>query len=208
MIALVLSLSFILLTVVFRSIVIATKAIIMNLLSVGAAYGILVLVWQKGIGNEIFGFPQVDVIQAWLPVMLFAILFGLSMDYQVFMISRIRERYLQTGDTDDAVAYGLRTSAPLITGAALIMVAISSGFAAGEMVPTSQFGLGMAVAILLDATIVRSVLVPSTMKLLGDRNWYLPGFLSWLPKVRVDGEAAESPTSAAVPASAPAPDID
>ena len=186
-IALVLSLSFVLLTVVFRSIVIAVKAIIMNLLSVGVAYGILVLVWQKGVGNELFGFPQVDVIQAWLPVMLFAILFSLSMDYQVFMISRIRERYLQTGDNDEAVAYGLRSTAGLITGAALIMVAIFSGFTAGDLIPTSQFGFGMAVAILLDATIVRSVLVPSTMKLLGDPNWYLPGFLSWLPQVQVEG---------------------
>ena len=194
--ALVLGLSFILLTAVFRSIVIAIKAIIMNLLSVGAAYGILVLVWQKGIGNEIFGFPQVDVIQAWLPLMLFAILFGLSMDYQVFMISRIRERYFQTRDNDEAVAYGLRSTAGLITGAALIMVAIFSGFAAGDMVPTAQFGFGMAVAILLDATIVRSVLVPATMKLLGDRNWYLPSFLSWLPEIRVDGEVAESPLQA------------
>jgi RND superfamily putative drug exporter len=140
--------------------------------------------------------------------MLFAILFGLSMDYQVFMISRIRERYLQTRDNDEAVAYCLRATAGLITGAALIMVAIFSGFAAGEMVPTAQFEFGMAVAILLDATVVRSVLVSATMKLLDDRNWYLPGFLSWLPKVRVDGEAAESQTSAAVPASAPAPGID
>ena len=139
--ALVLALSFILLTVVFRSIVIPIKAIIMNLLSVGAAYGILVLVWQKGVGNEIFGFPQVDVIQAWLPIMMFAILFGLSMDYQVFMISRIRERYLQTGDNDEAVAYGLRSTGGLITGAALIMVAIFSGFAAGDLIPTSQFGV-------------------------------------------------------------------
>ena len=130
------------------------------------------------------------------------------MDYQVFMISRIRERYLQTGDTDDAVAYSLRTSAPLITGAALIMVAISSGFAAGEMVPTSQFRLGMAVAILLDATIVRSVLVPSTMKLLGDRNWYLSGFLSWLPEIRVDGDSPESPAGADVAATAPTSDSD
>ena len=162
-IAIVLALSFVLLTMVFRSIVIPTKAIIMNLLSVGAAYGILVLVWQKGVGNEIFGFPQGDVIQAWLPIMLFAILFGLSMDYQVFMISRIRERYLQTGDNDEAVAYGLRSTAWLITGAALIMVAIFSGFVAGDLVPTSQFGFGMAVAILLDATIIRSILVPASM---------------------------------------------
>ena len=191
-IALVLSLSFVLLTMVFRSIVIPAKAIVMNLLSVGAAYGILVLVWQLGVGNEIFGFPQVDVIQAWLPVMLFAILFGLSMDYQVFLISRIRERYLQTGDNDEAVAYGLRSTAGLITGAALIMVAIFAGFASGDMVPTAQFGFGMAVAILLDATIVRSILVPSTMKLLGDRNWYLPGFLTWLPQLQVDDDAGGS----------------
>jgi RND superfamily putative drug exporter len=184
--ALVLTLSFILLTLVFRSIVIPVKAIIMNLLSVGAAYGILVLVWQKGVGNEIFGFPQVDVIQAWLPIMLFAILFGLSMDYQVFLISRIRERYLQTGDNDEAVAYGLRSTAGLITGAGLIMVAIFSGFAAGDLVPTSQFGFGMAVAILFDVTIGRSALVPATMKLLGDRNWYLPGFLTGLPQLQVD----------------------
>ena len=185
--ALVLSLSFVLLTVVFHSIVIATKAIIMNLLSVGAAYGILVLVWQNGVGNEIFGFPQVDVIQAWLPVMLFAILFGLSMDYQVFLISRIRERYLQTHDNEEAVAHGLRTTGRLITGAALIMVAIFSGFAAGDMVPTAQFGFGMAVAILIDATIVRSILVPATMKLLGDWNWYLPGFLKRLPEWGAEG---------------------
>ena len=124
------------------------------------------------------------MIQAWIPVLLFAILFGLSMDYQVFLISRIRERYLQTGDNEEAVTYGLRSTAGLITGAALVMVAIFGGFAAGDLVPTAQFGFGMAVAILLDATIVRSVLVPSTMKLLGDRNWYLPGFLSWLSTCR------------------------
>ena len=187
---LVLALSFILLTMAFRSTVVPAKAIVMNLLSVGAAYGILVLVWQKGVGNELFGFPQVDVIQAWIPVMLFAILFGLSMDYQVFLISRIRERYLETGDNDEAVAYGLRSTAGLITGAALIMVAIFAGFAAGDLVPTAQFGFGMAVAILLDATIIRTVLVPSTMKLLGDRNWYLPGFLSWLPELQVEGDGA------------------
>ena len=188
-IALVLALSFVLLTLVFRSIVVPAKAIIMNLLSVGAAYGILVLVWQKGVGNEIFGFPQVDVFQAWLPIMMFAILFGLLMDYQVFLISRIRERYLQTGDNDEAVAYGLRSTAGLITGAALIMVAIFAGFSAGDLVSTAQFGFGMAVAILLDATVVRSVLVPSTMKLLDDRNWYLPDFLRWLPRLQVEGGA-------------------
>ena len=125
------------------------------------------------------------MIQAFLPILMFAILFGLSMDYQVFLISRIRERYLQTGDNDEAVAYGLRSTAGLITGAALIMVAIFAGFAAGDLVPTAQFGFGMAVAILLDATIVRSVLVPSTMKLLGDWYWYLPRWLNWIPDVAV-----------------------
>ena len=190
--ALVLALSFILLTMVFRSIVIPVTAIIMNLLSVGAAYGILVLVWQKGVGNEIFGFPQVEVLQAWLPIMMFAILFGLSMDYQVFLISRIRERYLQTGDNDEAVAHGVQSTGGLITGAALIMVAIFSGFAAGDLIPTAQFGFGMAVAILIDATIIRSVVVPATMKLLGDRNWYLPGFLNGLPNLQVEGVGAEA----------------
>ena len=126
-IALVLGLSFILLTLVFRSIVIPAKAIIMNLLSVRAAYGLLVLVFQKGVGNELFGFERVEVIQQWIPLMLFAVLFGLSMDYQVFLLSRIRERYLQTGNNDEAVAHGFRSTAGLITGAALIMVRCSPG---------------------------------------------------------------------------------
>ena len=187
-VGIVLALSFVLLTVVFRSKLIPIKAIIMNLLSVGAAYGILVLVWQKGVGNELFGFPQVDVIQAWIPLMLFAVLFGLSMDYHVFLISRIKERYDRAGNNSESVAYGLRSTAGLITGAALIMVAVFSGFAAGDLVAPAQFGFGMALAILLDATIVRLVLVPSTMKLLGDWNWYLPGFLSRLPDFRVEGD--------------------
>ena len=137
--------------------------------------------------------------------MLFAILFGLSMDYQVFLISRIRERYLQTGDNDEAVAYGLRSTAGLTTGAALIMVAIFAGFASGDMVPTAQFGFGMAVAILLDATIVRSILVPATMKLLGDRNWYLPSWLSWLPDVSVESSRVSSPAAAVGRPSPPEP---
>ena len=125
--------------------------------------------------------------------MMFAILFGLSMDYQVFLISRIRERYLQTGDNDEAVAHGVQSTGGLITGAALIMVAIFSGFAAGDLIPTAQFGFGMAVAILIDATIIRSVVVPATMKLLGDRNWYLPGFLSGLPNLQVEKVGAPQP---------------
>ena len=196
-VALVLGLSFVFLTLVFRSIVVPIKAIIMNLLSVGAAYGLLVLVWQKGVGNELFGFPQVDIIQAWIPVFLFAVLFGLSMDYHVFLLSRIRERYDQTKNNAESVAYGLRSTAGLITGAALIMVAIFSGFAAGDVIPTAQFGFGMAVAIFLDATIVRLILVPATMKLLGDRNWYMPEFLHWLPTLPVESSkrSAGAPTT-------------
>ena len=189
-IALVLSLSFLLLMVVFRSIVIPVASIIMNLLSVGAAYGLLVLVFQKGYGNEVFGFPQTEVIQAWMPLMLFTILFGLSMDYQVFLLSRIREQYDKTGVNSESVVYGVTSTAGLITGAALIMVAVFGGFAAGKLEPLQQFGFGMAVAVLVDATLVRSILVPATMKLLGDRNWYLPRFLKWLPDVRVEGGPA------------------
>ena len=183
----VLGLSFILLMVVFRSIIIPFTAIIMNLLSVGAAYGLLVLVFQKGYGNEFFGFDQVDVIQPWMPLILFTILFGLSMDYQVFLLSRIQERYNATGDNSESVVYGVTSTAGLITGAALIMVAVFSGFAAGTLVPLQQFGFGMAVAVLVDATIVRTVLVPATMKLLGRSNWYLPPFLKWLPEFRIEG---------------------
>ena len=186
--AFILGVSFILLLVVFRSVVIPIKAIIMNLLSVGAAYGLMVLVFQKGVGADLFGFQQVETIEAWLPLILFAILFGLSMDYHVFMLSRIRERYDQTHDNAESVAYGLRSTASLITGAALIMVAVFSGFASGDMVVNQQAGFGLAVAVLLDATLVRSILVPASMQLLGARNWYLPGFLNWLPQIQVEAE--------------------
>ncbi len=186
--AFILGVSFILLLVVFRSIVIPIKAIIMNLLSVGAAYGLMVLVFQHGVGADIFGFQQIETIEAWLPLILFAILFGLSMDYHVFMLSRIRERYDQTHDNAESVAYGLRSTASLITGAALIMVAVFSGFASGDMVVNQQAGFGLAVAVLLDATLVRSILVPASMQLLGARNWYLPGFLNWLPQIQVEAE--------------------
>jgi RND superfamily putative drug exporter len=186
--AVVLSFSFLLLLVVFRSIVVPLKAIVMNLLSVGAAYGLMVLVIQKGFGAELLGFQQARVIDAWIPLFLFSVLFGLSMDYHVFLLSRIRERYDQTGDNAGSVAYGLRSTAGIITGAALIMVAVFGGFALGDMVMMQQVGFGLAMAVLLDATIVRSVLVPASMKLLGDRNWYLPSVLSWLPDVRVEAE--------------------
>jgi RND superfamily putative drug exporter len=179
--AFVLGLSFVLLTVAFRSLVVAVKAIGVNLLSVGAAYGVLVLVFQHGVGNELLGFPQVDTIEAWVPIFLFAVLFGLSMDYHVFLLSRIRERFLRTGDNSDAVAHGVSATGRIITGAALIIIAVFSGFARGDLVMFQQMGFGVAVALLLDATVVRLVLVPAAMELLGERNWYLPAGFAGCP---------------------------
>jgi putative drug exporter of the RND superfamily len=195
----VLGLSFLLLTVVFRSVVLPVKAILMNLLSVGAAYGMVVMFFQEGVGPAFvkdiasaLNFIQVESIEAWIPLFMFSILFGLSMDYHVFLLTRIREHYDLTGDNTRAVAYGLRTTAGIITGAALIMVAVFGGFAAGRLSPLQQMGFGLAVAVFLDATIVRTILVPSAMKLLGRWNWYLPRWLEWLPKLDVEGhEAAE-----------------
>ena len=182
----VLGSSFILLMIAFRSIVVPAKAIVLNLLSVGAAYGLLVLVFQKGVGNELFGFQQVDAIEAWVPLFLFSVLFGLSMDYHVFLLSRIRERYLQTGDNDEAVAYGVASTARLITGAALIIIAVFVGFARGDLVMFQQMGFGVAISLLIDATLIRSVLLPASMKLLGNANWYLPSWLRWLPDLHVE----------------------
>src|ERR671918_521495 len=198
-VAFVLGLSFILLTVVFRSIVVPVKAIIMNLLSVGAAYGAVTLVFQEGVGigffNSIgFQFQQAEGIEPWLPLFLFSVLFGLSMDYHVFLLSRIREEYDRTRDNTEAVAYGLRTTAGIITGAALIMVAVFIGFAAGRLGPLQQMGFGLAVAVFMDAPIVRSLLVPASIRVLGDWNWYLPRWLNWLPQVKVEGH---EPTMAA-----------
>ena len=186
--AFVLGFSFLLLTIAFRSLVVPAKAIVLNLLSVGAAYGLIVLVFQKGVGNELFGFPQVDAIEAWLPLFLFSVLFGLSMDYHVFLLSRIRERYTQTGDSSEAVAFGVKTTARLITGAALIIIVVFAGFATGELVMFQQMGFGVAVALLLDATLIRSVLVPAAMELLGERNWWLPSWLGWLPHFEVEAD--------------------
>ena len=198
--AVVLGLSFILLTVAFRSIVIPGKAIAMNLLSVGAAYGLVVVFFQTGVGPEwvkniasTLGFSQVQTIEAWLPLFLFSVLFGLSMDYHVFLLSRIKERFDQTGDNAESVAHGLRTTGALITGAAVIMVAVFAGFAAGRLVSFQQMGFGLAVAVLLDATIVRTVLVPASMKLLGNWNWYFPSWLEWIPNVSVEGHLDEEP---------------
>src|SRR5829696_5568329 len=191
--AFVLGLSFALLTIAFRSLVAAAKAIAVNLLSVGAAYGLLVLVFQEGIGNELFGFPQVDAIEAWVPLFLFAVLFGLSMDYHVFLLSRIRERYGQTRDNTDAIVHGVASTGRIITGAALIIIAVFSGFARGDLVMFEQMGFGVALALLLDATVVRLVLVPAAMQVLGDRNWYLPSWLRWLPDIHVEGDARKPP---------------
>jgi RND superfamily putative drug exporter len=185
--AFVLGFSFLLLTLAFRSVVVAAKAIGLNLLSVGAAYGLLVLVFQEGVGNELFGFQQVDAVEAWVPLFLFSVLFGLSMDYHVFLLSRIRERYVETGDNDGAIAHAVGSTARLITGAALIIIAVFSGFAVGDLVMFQQMGFGVAVSLLIDATLVRSVLVPAAMKLLGERNWWLPRWLHWLPHVSVEG---------------------
>ncbi|MEX0863869.1 MAG: MMPL family transporter [Acidimicrobiia bacterium] len=198
----VLGLSFILLTLAFRSIVIPAKAIAMNLLSVGAAYGLVAMFFQVGVGPEwvkgiasFLGFTQVETIEAWLPLLLFSVLFGLSMDYHVFLLSRIKERFDQTGDNTESVAYGLRTTGALITGAAAIMVAVFSGFAAGQLVALQQMGFGLAVAVLLDATIIRTILVPASMRLLGHRNWYLPSWLDWLPNIAVDGRIHARPAA-------------
>jgi uncharacterized membrane protein YdfJ with MMPL/SSD domain len=182
----VLGFTLVLLTVAFRSIVVAGTAIVLNLLSVGAAYGLIVLVFEKGIGNGIFGFQQSDVIEAWVPLFLFSVLFGLSMDYQVFLLSRIKERYDETGDTTASVIWGVGTTARIITGAALIIVAVFAGFAKGELVQFQQMGFGVAIALLIDATVIRSVILPAAMKLLGRWNWYLPTWLGWLPHIEIE----------------------
>jgi putative drug exporter of the RND superfamily len=179
----VLAVTFVLLTTVFRSVVLALQAVVFNLLSVGAAYGLIVLVFVKGVGNELFGFQQIDSVVAWIPLFLFSVLFGLSMDYNVFLLSRIRERYQATGDHTAAITFGIGSTARLITGAALIIVAVWAGFALSDLVEFQQVGFGIAVALIIDATIVRSVLVPASMALLGERTWWLPRRLAWLPQI-------------------------
>ena len=180
--AFVLALAFILLLVTFRSIVVPIKAIILNLLSVGAAYGVLKLVFQDGRLEGVLDFQSVGGITSWLPLFLFVILFGLSMDYHVFILSRIREAVDKGMSTDDAVAHGIKSTAGVVTSAAAVMVAVFAIFATLSMLEFKMMGVGLAVAVLIDATIVRAVLLPAAMKLLGDRNWYLPKGLHWLPK--------------------------
>jgi uncharacterized membrane protein YdfJ with MMPL/SSD domain len=181
--AFVLSLAFILLLVTFRSIVVPIKAIVLNLLSVGAAFGVLKLVFQDGLGERLLDFKSVGGVAPVIPLFLFVILFGLSMDYHVFILSRVREAYSRGMSNDDAVAHGLKSTAGVVTSAALVMVAVFGSFALASDQLAKQIGVGLAVAILIDATIIRAVLLPATMKLLGDRNWYLPARLGWLPKV-------------------------
>ena len=181
--AFVLGFAFLLLLFAFRSLVIAAKAIVLNLLSVAAAYGILVLVFQHGWGKQVLGFDATGGIVPFLPIFLFVILFGLSMDYHVFILSRIREAYDRGATTDEAVAHGIKTTAGVITSAALVMVCVFSVFGVLSFMIFKQIGVGLAAAILIDATIVRAVLLPASMKLLGEWNWYLPSWLEWLPRL-------------------------
>ncbi|HEV2812347.1 MAG TPA: MMPL family transporter [Solirubrobacteraceae bacterium] len=195
--AFVLSLAFLLLLAMFRSIVIPLKAIVLNLLSVGAAYGVLVLVFQHGWGASVLGVDEATqgAITSWLPMFLFVILFGLSMDYHVFILSRIREAFDRGMSTEDAVAHGIKTTASTVTSAAAVMIAVFSIFGTLTFIDMKQMGVGLAAAVLIDATIVRAVLLPAAMKLLGDRNWYLPARLEWLPKVS-HGQAPAQPARA------------
>jgi len=194
----VLVFAFLLLLVTFRSLVVAAKAIVLNLLSVGAAYGVLVAVFQWGWGEGLLGFTSNGGIAQWLPIFMFVILFGLSMDYHVFILSRVREAYDRGMKTSDAVEHGIATTAGVVSSAALVMVGAFAVFALMPILDMKEMGIGLAAAVLIDATIVRAVLLPATMKLLGDANWYLPTWLEWLP--RLDHEPKQS-----LPDVAPAP---
>ena len=180
--------SFLLLMIVFRSILVPLKAALMNLLSIAAAYGVLVAVFQWGWGNELIGLHSTMPINPFLPLIMFAILFGLSMDYEVFLLSRVREEYVATGDNHEAVVRGLSSTARVITSAALIMISVFGAFVLSDDPNGKLFGVGLAVAVLIDATLVRMVLVPATMSLLGRANWWLPGWLDRiLPHLDLEG---------------------
>jgi uncharacterized membrane protein YdfJ with MMPL/SSD domain len=199
--AFVFGLAFILMMVTFRSIVIPIKAIILNLLSIGAAYGVLVLVFQNGHGESLIGFTSIDGVTNWLPLFLFVILFGLSMDYHVFILSRIKELHERGMTTEEAIKQGISTTAGTVTSAALVMVGVFSVFITLSFLDFKELGLGLATAILIDATIIRGVLLPASMKLLGDWNWYLPSWLEWLPRI-----GAERDVQPGGPSEPPAPD--
>jgi uncharacterized membrane protein YdfJ with MMPL/SSD domain len=188
--AFVLSLSFLLLLVAFRSIVIPIKAIVLNLLSTGAAYGVLVFVFQDGHGADLLGFKP-GPIESFIPVFIFTILFGLSMDYHVFILTRIKEARDHGVSSNEAVARGIAITAGTVTSAAAIMVVVFGVFVTLELTIIKQLGLGLAIAVFLDATVVRSVLLPATMRLLGEWNWWLPWWLGWLPEVTIEGHVDE-----------------
>jgi uncharacterized membrane protein YdfJ with MMPL/SSD domain len=184
--------AFALLLVTFRSIVIPIKAILLNLLSVGAAYGVVIWIFQEGHLESLLGFESTGAVTSWLPLFLFVILFGLSMDYHVFILSRVREAYDRGMPTGEAVSHGIKTTASVVTAVAVVMIAVFSIFATLSAVEFKQFGVGLGVAILIDATIVRGVLLPAAMKLLGDWNWYLPRSLEWLPRVGLGRKPPET----------------
>ena len=194
--------AFVLLLVSFRSLVIPVTAVLLNMLSVAAAYGVIVALFQWGWGQTLLGFTSVHAVASWLPLFLFVVLFGLSMDYHVFILSRIRESYDRTGQTDQAVTAGIKTTAGVVTAAAVVMVFVFLTFATLSMIQLKEMGVGLAVAVLLDATVVRVMLLPATMKLLGPRNWYLPRWLGWLPG---PSRQAPPPTGPPTGPSAPPP---
>jgi RND superfamily putative drug exporter len=201
-IAAVVLLSFVLLTAVFRAPVVAAKAAAMNLLGIAASYGVIVAVFQWGWAKDLIGLEQTVPIISFLPMALFAVLFGLSMDYEVFILSRVREAWLTDRDNTKAIVHGLTASARVITAAAAIMFAVFASFVTGESTEIKMFGLGLAVAVLLDATVIRLLLVPATMRLLGDANWWLPG---WLDRIlpNLDIEGAEHSVRFKPPSDAP-----
>ena len=203
--AFVFSLAFVLLLFTFRSIVIPIKAIVLNLLSVGAAYGVLVLVFQDGHGESVLGFTSNGGVTSWLPLFLFVILFGLSMDYHIFILSRVRELWLRGMSTDEAVKRGISSTAGTVTSAAVVMVVVFSVFVTLSFLDFKEMGVGLAVAVLIDATIIRGILLPASMKVLGDWNWYLPSWLEWLPHMASEEEAARPDEPGAVKERPPAP---
>jgi RND superfamily putative drug exporter len=205
--AFVLSAAFLLLLVTFRSLVIPIKAIILNLLSVGAAYGVLVWVFQYGHLESLLGFKSTHSITSWMPLFLFVVLFGLSMDYHVFILSRVREAFDRGSSTEEAVAHGIKSTAGVVSSAAVVMVSVFAIFATLSLLIFKQLGVGLAVAVLLDATLVRGVLLPATMKLLGDWNWYLPRWLDWLPHVGPGDGQGLPPETGRAPAPGSKPEL-
>ena len=189
--AFVLGLAFILMLITFHSIVIPIKAILLNLLSIAAAYGILVAIFQHGFGESVIGFHSTGTIANWLPLFLFVVLFGLSMDYHVFILSRVKELVDGGMSTPDAVSTGIRSTAGVVTSAAVVMVGVFALFGTLSVLDVKQFGVGAAIAVLIDATIIRGVLLPASMKLLGDWNWYMPSWLSWVPTLQHSAPAAK-----------------